>query len=134
MALEVRFPHDFKAFLREMNGTDLPTINVYGSCGEPHRFSVGVYSFPRDIEPVKEGIEHLRSTLTEIRSDLAQQGFALPLHANLVPIYAHRYLVCSSNPDSSVVLSIVVHATDAVVFGDSLRKYLEREFLRTTFC
>lgn len=30
--LGVRFPHDLEAFLREMNGTDLPTLNV---CGTP---------------------------------------------------------------------------------------------------
>src|SRR5215467_5581370 len=61
-ALRVRFPLDFRTFLREMNGTDLPTINVYGSYGEPHRQSVGVYSFPRDIELVKERIEHIGSS------------------------------------------------------------------------
>jgi len=33
-ALEARFPHDFKTFLRKMNGTDLPTLNVYVSSAE----------------------------------------------------------------------------------------------------
>jgi hypothetical protein len=42
--LKVRFNNDLRAFLRAMNGTDLPTLNVYGSCGEPHGKSVGVYS------------------------------------------------------------------------------------------
>jgi hypothetical protein len=45
-----KFPHDFKAFLQAMNGTDLPTLNVYGYCGELPRNSVGVYSYPRDVE------------------------------------------------------------------------------------
>lgn len=130
-ALTARFPHDFRSFLREMNGTDLPTLNVYGSCGEPHRHSVGVYSYPRDIELVKERIEHISSSRAEIRSDLADQGFELPLDAALVPIFAYRYVVCSSNPDSSVVLSIVVHDTDAVVYANSLKEYLEKEFLET---
>jgi hypothetical protein len=39
--LKIRFPNDFKAFLRFANGTDLPMLNVYGQCGYPHRQSVG---------------------------------------------------------------------------------------------
>lgn len=131
--LSVHFPHDFKAFLREMNGTDLPTLNVYGSCGEPHRHSAGVYSYSQDIELVKERIEHISSSRTEVASDLAEQGFELPPQANLVPIYGHRYVVCSSNLDSSVVLSIVGRDTDAVVYANSLREYLKKEFLETAF-
>jgi cell wall assembly regulator SMI1 len=42
--LGVQFPRDFRALLQVMNGTDIPTLNVYGYCGEPHRTSVGVYS------------------------------------------------------------------------------------------
>ncbi|HTU33167.1 MAG TPA: SMI1/KNR4 family protein [Candidatus Acidoferrum sp.] len=128
-ALAVPFPVDFRAFLREMNGTDLPTLNVYGSCGEPRRYSVGVYSYPQDIELVKQRIEDIGSSRPGIASDLAGQGFELLSEANLVPVFAHRYIVCSSNVDSSVVLSIVVHATDAIVYADSLREYLEKEFL-----
>jgi hypothetical protein len=129
--LSVRFPNDFRAFLREMNGTDLPTLNVYAFCGEPHRESVGVYSYPRDIEIVKQRIEHLTSSRADIASDLAEQGFNLQPEANLVPVFAHRYVVCSSNFDSSVILSIVVHDTDAVVYANSLREYLEKEFFET---
>jgi hypothetical protein len=127
--LEVRFPHDFEAFLRKMNGTDLATLNVYGYCGEPHREWVGVYSYPRDIEIVKEQIEHIRISRAEIATDLGEQGFELPAEASLVPIYSHRYVVCASNLDSSVVLSIVVHDVDAIVYGKSLKEYLENEFL-----
>lgn len=127
--LGVQFPHDFKAFLRMMNGTDLPTLNVYGNCGEPQRESIGVYSYPRDIGAVKQGMEIVRDNRTEVALDLAEQGFLLAGDAGLAPIYAHRYLVCTTNPDSSVVLSIVVRDVDAVVYGNSLQEYLENEFL-----
>ncbi|PYT96247.1 MAG: hypothetical protein DMG36_00800 [Acidobacteria bacterium] len=128
--LRIRFPHDFRTFLREMNGTDLAMLNVSGACGEPQRESVGVYSYPRDIEVVKERIERIRASREEIAADLSGQGFELPVQASLVPIFDHRYVVCTSDLNSSVVLSIVVNATDAIVYGDSLREYLEKEFLR----
>ena len=130
IVLRVQFPHDSRAFLREMNGTDLATLNVYGSCGEPPLESVGVYSYPRDIETVKARIEHIGASRAEIAADLAGQGFELPAEASLVPVFIHRYLVCTSDLNSSVVLSIVANATDAIVYGNSLREYLENEFLR----
>jgi len=130
-ALGVRFPGDFRAFLGAMNGTDIPTLNVYGNCGEPHRTSVGVYSYPRDLDGVKQRIEDVRESRNEITADLGSQGFDLLSEAALVPIYGHRYVVCTSNSDQSVVLSVVVHDTDAIVYGASLKEYLEREFLGT---
>ena len=128
--LRVRFPHDFRTFLCEMNGTDLATLNVYGSSGEPPRDSVGVYSYPGDIEIVKARIECIRTSRAEIAADLAGQGFELPAEARLVPVFIHRYVVCTSDLNSSVVLSIVVNSTDAIVYGNSLREYLEKEFLK----
>lgn len=128
-ALGVRFPPDFKAFLRKMNGTDLPTLNVYGSSGHPLRWSVGVYSYPGDIERIREYINDVRRNRDSITMDLAEQGFDLHAEAGLVPIIGHRYIVCLPDSESSVVLSIVVNATDAIVYGNSLREYLEREFL-----
>ncbi len=127
--LRVQFPLDLRAFLGVMNGTDLPTLNVYGYCGQPHRTSVGVYSYPRDLKLVEQGIEDVRESRDEIAVDLREQGFDLSRQANLVPIFGNRYLVCTSNLDFSAVLSIVVHDVDAIVYGKSFHEYLEREFL-----
>jgi SMI1 / KNR4 family (SUKH-1) len=127
--LGVQFPLDFRAFLQVMNGTDIPTLNVYGYSGEPHRKSVGVYSYPRDLQIVEQCIEDVHESRSEIAADLREQGFELPPQAGLVPIFGHRYVVCASNPDCNFVLSIVVNDVDAIVYGNSLQEYLEREFL-----
>lgn len=129
--LRARFPHDFRTFLRAMNGTDIPTLNIYGYCSEPPRQSVGIYSYPRDIEIVKRRIEDVCESRAEITTDLAEQGFDLSVEATLVPIYGHRYVVCTSDLNSSAVLSVVVYSTDAIVYGKSLREYLETEFLKS---
>lgn len=126
--LKITFPNDFKVFLRHVNGTNLQMLNVYGQCGEPHRQSVGVYSYPRDIEIIRQRIEHLRDWRTDLVKTLAEQDFALNDGAALVPIFGHRYVVCTSNLDCSVVLSIA-DALDANVYGNSLQEFLEKEFL-----
>jgi SMI1 / KNR4 family (SUKH-1) len=126
--LGVRFPLDLRAFLQAMNGTDIPTLNVYGHSGEPHRTSVGVYSYPRDLNMIQQHIEDVGENRTEIVADLEDQGFDLSAQSALVPIYGHRYVVCTPDLNSSSVLSIVVHDVDAIVYANTLQEYLEREF------
>jgi hypothetical protein len=125
--LQVRFPHDFRAMLAFMNGTDLPTLNIYGSSREPHQYSTGVYSYPRDLGAVQQRIEIVTEDRDGIVAVLADQGVVLAPEAKLAPIFAHRFVVCGSDLDRCVVLSIM--DTDAVVYGDSLQEYLQREFL-----
>jgi hypothetical protein len=48
------FPAGVRAYLRHMNGTDLPTVNVYGSSGTPHAFGPGFYSYPDDLTRIKD--------------------------------------------------------------------------------
>jgi hypothetical protein len=126
-ALGVQFPNDFKHMLRVMNGTDLSTVNIYGSSDELQRTSVGVYSYPRDLSIVQELSRDTEQERDKIVEELLDQGYELEPNANLVPIFSHRYIVCGTDPGKSIVLSIV--GTDAIVYGDSLRTYLQAEFL-----
>jgi hypothetical protein len=73
-------------------------------------------------------MEDVSKDRTGLTATMAQEGFALRAEANLVPIHGHRYLVCTPSLDSSVVLSID-GSDDAIVYGNSLQEYLEREFL-----
>ena len=127
--LGVRFPNDFDAFLQAMNGTNLPTHNVYGSSGYPSRKSVGLYSYPEDLEIVQSLIQRVNVDRDALMASLADEGFNLSRADGLVPIYAHRYLVCTADLNRSVVLS-VADAYDAIVYGASLQNYLETEFFR----
>jgi hypothetical protein len=127
--LGTKFPNDFRSFLGAMNGTDLPIVNVYGSSGVPPRQSPGIYSYPRDVEIVKQLIEVIEENRDDIVLDLASQGFHLPTQARLVPIFGHLYLLCTKKLNTSVVLSVVVNDVDAIVLGNSLREYLMKDFL-----
>jgi hypothetical protein len=48
-----QFPSELRAFLKHMNGTDKPALDVRGSSGEEHRFGSAFYSYPRDREVIK---------------------------------------------------------------------------------
>jgi hypothetical protein len=127
--LGIRFPTDLRTFLGQMNGTDLPTLNVYGQAGEQPSQSVGVYSYPGNFELVKRRIEEWRAYRVALVGTLADHGFELAPGADLMPIYAHRCVVCETVLARSVVLS-VQDESDAIVYANSLQEYLEAEFLR----
>ncbi|HEY2469082.1 MAG TPA: hypothetical protein VGI45_14760 [Terracidiphilus sp.] len=63
---------------------------------------------------------------TQLRHTLSEQGFLLGEEAKLLPIFAHRYVICSSRVETCAVLSIWA-STDAIVYGQSLPEYLQRE-------
>jgi hypothetical protein len=128
LAVDASFHSDFKTLLRCMNGTDIPAIDVRGSSGEPPRFAPGFYSYPRDLEQIKKRIENVSTDKIQLSATLEEQGFHLSDDAKLIPIFGHRYVVCSHILDGSPVLSIW-DATDAIVYGRSLLEYLEKEVL-----
>ena len=111
-----------------MNGTDLATLNIYGGNGKPMREGVGVYSYPKDLERIKLCISETNENRDVLRATLEEQGFKLSESAKLIPIYAHRFLVCDEDRERSVVLSIW-DSEDAIVYGKELQEYLEWEFL-----
>ncbi len=128
VAVGASFHPDFKIFLRCMNGTDIPAIDVRGSGGEPPRFATGFYSYPRDIALIEKRIEDVSADKIQLFATLEEQGFHLPDDAKFIPVYSHRYLVCSPSIEGSPVLSIW-DASDAIVYGRSLLEYLEKEIL-----
>jgi hypothetical protein len=124
---EVCFPHDFRKFLGSMNGTDKETINIYGSSDYPASKSVGVYSYPRDMKLIRERLEDVYENRHGIVKDLAEQGFDLFSGLKLVPIYGHRYVVCTPDLDTSLIVSFAV--SDTILYGNTLEEYLKKEFL-----
>lgn len=128
--LSIGFPDDLKTFFKVMNGTNLPTLNVYGSSGEPPRHSVGAYAYPRDLEIIKRRINDAETDREQLTVTMAEQGLVLAPEDRLVPIYDIRFAVCTPDPASCVVLSFA-DGWDAIVYGSTLQEYLGREFLKT---
>ena len=85
-------------------------------------------NYPRDVELVQRLISKVNDNRDTLKATLAEEGFTLSEAAKLMPFFAHRFVVCDEDPESSVVLSIW-DSEDAIVYGNSLQEYLEREFL-----
>jgi hypothetical protein len=124
--VQAHFPIDFRRMLLFMNGTDKPTLNVYGMSGVPFKESVGVYSYPRDIETILDMMKRIKDTQHQLHKVLAEEMILLNHDSVWVPIYAHRFIVCNGDKHESKVLSIM--GLDAILYASSLREYLELEF------
>ena len=127
--LGARFPDDFRRMLGRLNGTAYPPQNFHKEFVGVDRPPRNVYSYPRDMARVREAIGWLDwdNSRTEVQLVLEEDGYRLEDQAVLVPVNGHRYIVCGMDPATSTVLSIM--GTDAIVFAENLREYLEREFL-----
>lgn len=110
--LGVRLPDDARLLLRTMNGD---------SSGE-------FYSYPRDLERVRERMDRWRADWDAIAADLASDGVVLPPAATAVPLWKHRGVLCAADPKDSRVLSIV--EGDAVLYAESVAAWLDLEFPR----
>ena len=120
--LRVKFPRSYKLFLRNMNGTDKLGVNVYAQDGNSYSFNPMYYSYPRDLEIVKDCINWVYQSY--------KITFEFILHnsiANILPIVGHRFLVlndCSFNP----ILSI--YGNDCVFWDTSLRNFLLNDIFK----
>lgn len=109
------FPDIYKFYLRNMNGTDKPAINVYAGC-EPAVFAANYYSFLRDLEIVKDNIKWIYEEFSVNEERVRQERIP-----HIIPIVGHRFLVadnCIENP----VLSM--YGQDSILYAPNLESFL----------
>ncbi len=110
------FPQIYKDFLMTMNGTDTPTVNVYGESGTPYVYGPGYYSYPQDLELVKDRIEWICESFKIKKEEM--DGVQIPF---ILPIVSHRFLIIP-NKIKFPVLSM--HGNDVIIYSSSLKEFL----------
>ena len=99
------FPEIYKFYLRTMNGTDKPAINIYGD-GESVAYAPNYYSFPRDLEIIKDKIQWIYREFLVDEEEVQRKNIS-----HIIPIVSHRFLIadnCAENP----ILSM--HGRDSI--------------------
>ena len=109
------FPEIYKFYLRNMNGTDKPAINTYGD-SETVVYAADYYSFPRDLEAVKDRIKWIYDEFLVDEEEVKREKIP-----HIIPIVSHRFLIadnCAENP----VLSM--YGRDVIIYAPNLQKFL----------
>lgn len=109
------FPEVYKNYLRNINGTDKPAINVYGY-SETVAYAPAFYSFPRDLDIVKDRIRWIYEEF-KVNEKIVSRD-RIP---HIIPIVGHRFLIaenCQNNP----ILSM--QGTDSILYAPTLESFL----------
>lgn len=115
------FPEIYKFYLRNMNGTDKPSINIYGN-EETVSYAPNFYSFPRDLNIIKDRINWIYEEFLVDEEDVRREKIP-----HIIPIVGHRFLIadnCAENP----VLSM--YGRDTIVYAPNLQSFLVADIFR----
>ncbi|MCX6311277.1 MAG: SMI1/KNR4 family protein [Bacteroidetes bacterium] len=112
------FPLPLRNFYLTMNGLDKPCINVYGNSGEDAAFQPIFYSFPDDLDLIKENIDWIykknKTDLNKLKKAKASRIF---------PVHGHRFILI----DEPGFPILSMHAGDIIYWKDNLSKVLATE-------
>ena len=118
------FPEPLINFYKVMNGLSKPGINMYGSDGTKPTFSRIFYSYPQDIDKIKELIKWVYDANLISENDLLQLNIS-----RIFPICGHRFMLIDvpGNP----ILSM--YGDDIIFWADDLSKLLANELFKNIY-
>ena len=103
-----------------MNGLTKPGINVYGGSGTLPTFRPVFYSYPDDVQLIREQIDIIYEATSVNKEDL--QGLNV---SRIFPVFQHRFILIDipGNP----ILSM--KGDDIIYWTDNISKLLANELL-----
>jgi hypothetical protein len=115
--LNIKFPKGLRNLYKTMNGLDKPGINVYGSDGTEHTFSPVYYSYPDDIEVIKEKIEWILEA-----NNLTSDKLNTDNIPKIFPVTGHRFVILD---DNNQILSM--YGDDIIYWAESISKLVAND-------
>ncbi|HET6993243.1 MAG TPA: SMI1/KNR4 family protein [Bacteroidia bacterium] len=117
-AMGFDFPLPLRNFYLTMNGLDKQGINVYGDSGEPASYQPVFYSFPDDLDAIKEKINWIYK---ENKTDLAK--LQKQKASRIFPVVSHRFMLIDE--PGQPILSM--YGKDIIYWKDNLSKVVATE-------
>ncbi|HZY38396.1 MAG TPA: SMI1/KNR4 family protein [Mucilaginibacter sp.] len=114
-AMGFTFPEPLANFYRAMNGLDRPSIDISGNNSE---FRPEFYSFPNDLNFIKDQINWIYEANSIAREDMLNSGIS-----RIFPIFAHRFMLIDI-PESPI---LSMWGDDIIYWADDIRKLLIRD-------
>ena len=108
------FPSVLRHYYLTMNGLDAPGVNIYGSSGHSYAYRPIYYSYPDDLEIIKEQIDWILDSNGLSSKDLPSEA------SRIFPIMGHRFLLID-DPKHRI---LSMHGNDIIYWADSLSRLL----------
>ncbi len=116
-AIGYEFPAPLKNYFLTMNGLDTPGIDVRGSEGSPPIYDSIYYSYPDDLEKIKETVQWVLNANKVLPEDLPGKA------SRIFPVMGHRFLLID-DPKHRV---LSMFGDDIIFWSNSLSELLLRE-------
>lgn len=113
--LGYKFPDGLRNFYKTMNGLDKTGINIFGNSG--HEFSYGpiYYSYPDDLQIIKDNIEWIYEAKNVTTDKLIQDGIS-----RIFPVCGHRFILVD-DPKQRV---LSMYGNDIIAWSDNISKLI----------
>jgi len=112
------FPTPLRNFYKTMNGLTKQGMNLYGSDGTPPAFRSVFYSYPDDIQLVKDYINWIYNATSVRKEDLENVDIS-----KIFPVFQHRFMLIDV-PDNPI---LSMYGDDIIYWADNLSKMLANE-------
>jgi len=117
-AVGFSFPTLLRNYYKTMNGLTKPGINLYGNSGTPPAFCSVFYSYPDDLQLIKENIDWNYEAMSVKKEDLEGLGVS-----RIFPVFQHRFMLIDT--PSNPILSM--YGDDIIYYAENLSKLLANE-------
>jgi hypothetical protein len=118
--LNIEFPSAIKDYYLSMNGLDKNAINYYGSSGEKPKYRPVFYSYPDDLEIIKDLISWIYEAFKINRTIIKELRVS-----RIFPIFGHRFILID-HPGNPI---LSMQGTDAIPWASSLESFFRHEIL-----
>ena len=105
------FPEILKDYYTVMNGVDNQQINLFGNSGYEYSYSQTIYSFPDDIQTIKNLIKWIYETNGIEEKEMEQKNIS-----RIFPILSHRFILIDH--EKHPILSM--HGDDIILFANNI--------------
>lgn len=116
-AMGYAFPQALKNYYRTMNGLDTPGIDLQGSQGTPPRYGPIYYSYPDDLDKIRETISWVLNANHVAPEDLPAKA------SRIFPVTGHRFLLID-DPKNRV---LSMYGDDIIYWSHGVSGLLIRE-------
>lgn len=122
--LGYKFPTALRNFYATMNGLDKKGINVYGNSGEDYTYRPIYYSYPDDLEIIKESIQWVYEETNMTIEKLKKDGFS-----RIFPVCHHRFVLID-DPKQRV---LSMYGNDIIPWADNLSKLIATDIFENIY-
>ena len=114
-AIGFKFPTPLRNFYKTMNGLDKQGVNIFGNSGHEFSYRPIYYSYPDDLQIIKNNIEWIYEATNMDTEKLIQLGVS-----RIFPVCGHRFVLVD-DPKHRV---LSMYGDDIIPWSDSISKLI----------